>query len=160
VKVCPHPEAHKPLNREPTCPRWDSNRNPARSDRCTTRSEAQFVDIVHTLDSPHQRPHANSRTPRRGVAVLLHEGGRCGYASTPRNVVAGRPKPRPGERCRGYGTRSVQRPAAHPRFRGTRSRILKAGQELRVMAHNEIQTLADVADAPAALQHNLCTLEQ
>jgi hypothetical protein len=24
-KICPHSETHKPLNRENTCPRWDSN---------------------------------------------------------------------------------------------------------------------------------------
>jgi hypothetical protein len=60
---CPHSEAKKPLNRENTCPRWDSNQplppkvrhspenlpDPAQSDTGTTQSEAQGVDTVRTL---------------------------------------------------------------------------------------------------------------
>ncbi|MET3934773.1 hypothetical protein ABIE00_002819 [Arthrobacter sp. OAP107] len=59
---CPHSEAYKPLNRENTCPRWDSNQplplkirrspknlpNSAQSDADTTESEALGVDTVHT----------------------------------------------------------------------------------------------------------------
>jgi hypothetical protein len=67
---CPHSEAKKPLNRENTCPRWDSNQplplkvrhslenipTPAQSEASTTESEAQGVDTVHTLFCEHFEP--------------------------------------------------------------------------------------------------------
>ncbi|MDQ0864685.1 hypothetical protein QF036_002266 [Arthrobacter globiformis] len=68
--ICPHSEARKPLNRENTCPRWDSNQplplkfrhspenipSPAQSDAGATESEAQGVDTVHTLFGEHFEP--------------------------------------------------------------------------------------------------------
>jgi hypothetical protein len=67
---CPHSEAKKPLNRENTCPRWDSNQplplkvrhsfenipSPAQSEAGTTESEAQGVDTVHTLFCEYLEP--------------------------------------------------------------------------------------------------------
>src|SRR5688572_8393352 len=70
------------------------------------------------------------------------------------------PAPRPGARCPGHENRTGQQLAARPRSRGTRSRILKARQELSVMAHDEIQALANDTAAPMTLKHKLSTLEQ
>jgi hypothetical protein len=41
-----------------------------------------------------------------------------------------------------------------------RSRILKARQELSIMAHDEIQSRTDLATAAVSLQYKLCALEQ
>lgn len=51
-----------------------------------------------------------------------------------------------------------QPPATLPRSRGTRSRILMAGEGLRMMAHDEIQPITEVTAAPVTLQHKLCAL--
>jgi hypothetical protein len=75
----------RPLNRENTCPRWDSNcipalantglpgnmRNPAGSDPHTTQSDAQIVHTVHTPKVAFQRTPKENRVPIRGNAVHL-----------------------------------------------------------------------------------------
>jgi hypothetical protein len=44
--------------------------------------------------------------------------------------------------------------------RGTRSRVLKAGQQLGVMAHDEIKARSNLSPAHVALQDNLGTLQE
>jgi hypothetical protein len=94
--ICPHSEAKKPLNRENTCPRWDSNQplplkirhspenipNPAQSDAGTTESEAQGVDTVHTLFcassvSGHRSPVSvlRSAPDLQGLSELRPDAG-------------------------------------------------------------------------------------
>jgi hypothetical protein len=45
--------------------------NPGQSGRCTTQSETQSVDIVHTPISPLQSFQTNDRTPQRRGAVFF-----------------------------------------------------------------------------------------
>jgi hypothetical protein len=104
---CPHSEAKKPLNRENTCPRWDSNQPPPLKIRLfpenipirpsppprPTRSEAQGVHNVHTLflTSLMQRPET-WLSPSGGESCVLafippespHARARPGDRLTPR----------------------------------------------------------------------------
>jgi hypothetical protein len=71
--ACPHSEAHKPLNRKNTCPRWDSNRTPAPANTKLPGKHAESGPIRPQYDpvrSPRcaQCAHQNVdslRTPKR-----------------------------------------------------------------------------------------------
>ena len=79
VNRCAHSEAHKPLNRENTCPRWDSNRVPAleypsiRPSPAPVRPDAK--PRVGTCAPPSILPTSAStirllRRPRPGGSVV------------------------------------------------------------------------------------------
>jgi hypothetical protein len=49
-EICTHSEAHKPLNRENTCPRWDSNCIPSPANTGKFRKRAESGPIRHQYD--------------------------------------------------------------------------------------------------------------
>ena len=60
-EICTHSEAHKPLNRENTCPRWDSNCIPALANTGNSRKHSQSEPVRH-LYGPVRRPKCGQCT--------------------------------------------------------------------------------------------------
>jgi hypothetical protein len=112
---------------------------------------------VHAVRLSHRSAGGTlPQTPREPPPSSLT----AGRHPHPRLPLPDGPRPRPGVRYRGYGTHTAQRPATRLQSQGTRSRILKARQELSIMAHHEIQSLADLTTSTVSLQDKLCPLEQ
>jgi hypothetical protein len=109
-KVCTHSEAHKPLSRENTCPRWDSNCIPALANVGKPRKRAESGPVQQRYETIQneecgQCPHAllpifgfclglvrHLRNSAASLALTAQERGNLHFpGSLP---AAGLPRPR------------------------------------------------------------------